>query len=367
MSCEISAARAVLAMVMVFCGAAVRVSAWRITVHEDGQLADDGERIGRVTVDRLNVRARPGISYEVVAKVVRDQELTIFSQQDEWLEIAPPPGTVAWCSAQYVDGTGRVTGENVRVRAGPGVVFSAYATLSKDDIVGLIGEPSGEWRQIAAPESARVWVHGQFVEPVVPPDAPPDDAEKAPETAADGAADGAGVPPEPGAIPKLRVDDIARIDSGEVPVGQAMKPVPPGNEDASAGAGAVAESAGGGQNVPLPPWLDDADSAAKTPGSVIIDPAFVDHGGAASSAPSAVAESRDGTLVSLKTRANDFATHALVRREGDKAYLICYVASSLLKLEEWENRRVRIHGKPVAYPGWRTDVMQATGIQLLNQ
>jgi len=333
----------------------------------DNPVEEPIEVTGKVSVDRLNVRARPGTSYEVVAKVVRDQELTVVGREGEWLEIIPPPRTAAWCSTRYVGVGGRISGDKVRVRSGPGVVFSVYAILPAGAVVETVGEAAGDWQQIVVPKDATVWVHGQFVDIV---EAPAESLEAVtgvgdetgPDTAdASASAETAEVAGE-GIIPKLNVQNISRIDAGETTVAEALAPVPEGGPD-SAGSPVVA----GGQ-LPLGEGGDGgADGNEGVPEAVMIDDSFIETAeeGAPPVPEGPQVEQREGTLVSLKTKANEFATHALVARDGDKAYLLCYVISDLLNLGEWENHSVRIFGRPVDYEGWRTDVLHATGIQLL--
>ncbi|MDT8389029.1 MAG: SH3 domain-containing protein [Lentisphaeria bacterium] len=346
----------------------------------------------RVTVERLNARARPGTSYEVVAKVTRDDILTVVGQQGEWLEILPPPGTAAWCSEKFIDAQGRVIGHNVRVRSGPGVVFSAYATLPEDAAVTLVGEPVGQWRQIEAPPDATVWIHGQFVEPVTPPAADTDAAGDTPASSSDEAEapDTAEAP-----IPKPPVSDGTAGDGEDTTAGESAKPLesltdsktdaetakagedtallppvimPPEGGDASGGTAPVVlspplpEGKTGTTIVSVEPPATEAVGTEAPDGDDV--PSLNDEP-TENEALKSQTRMREGTLMSLKSKATAFVSHALVRREGDNTYLLCYLISDAIDLTEWENRRVRIYGKPLDYPGWKTEALNATGIHLL--
>lgn len=340
----------------------------------------------RVTVDRLNVRARPGTSYEVVAKVNRDQRLTVVGEQDEWLEILPPAGTAAWCSSKFINDRNSVIGHNVRVRSGPGVVFSVFATLPEGASVTPVGAPVGQWQKIKVPAEATVWIHGQFVDPVESPPAAKTDAVSPPPVSDSDENEVEAPEPTKRPVPKLAVSDITTGDDEKT-----------GDEELIAPKAAVPDKVG--DTDLLPPiitqgnkGLDESDTTSitlsppleegKTGTSIIsVDQPMLETTGTklpdfgeVSPLKNDAAEkeglnnqkvTREGTVISLKSKATAFVTHALVRREGDKAYLLSYLISDVIDLNEWENRRVRLYGKPLDYPGWKTEALDTTGIQLL--
>ena len=82
---------------------------------------------GTVKATTLNVRARATLQREVIAQVKRGSEVTILEAVDGWLRIVPPAGTVAWIPARALNGS-TVTTKAI-VYAGPGMLFSAIATL----------------------------------------------------------------------------------------------------------------------------------------------------------------------------------------------------------------------------------------------
>ncbi len=118
---------------------------------------------GRVDADVLSVRARPGTNYEVVSKLQRGDVVEIVSEQDGWMEIFAPEDSRAWCARQFISDEGVITGNQVRVRAGPGLVFSPYYDLPEGAKVEMLGESRNGWQQILVPNEATVWIHGEFV------------------------------------------------------------------------------------------------------------------------------------------------------------------------------------------------------------
>ncbi len=121
------------------------------------------ERTGIVTVGVLNVRAKPGLRYEVIAQLHRGTRVTVVAVQDDWLSIRVPPDSQAWIAARFVRAGGVVTGDRVRVRSGAGLVFTPYALLAKGSRVHCLGAPHDGWQRIAPPADAVGWVHRRFV------------------------------------------------------------------------------------------------------------------------------------------------------------------------------------------------------------
>ena len=118
---------------------------------------------GRITASSLRVRAKAGTKYEVVAILKRDDEVKIFQSKEKWMEIQAPAKTAAWVAKRFVE-NGEITADNIRVRAGSGVVFSEIGRLSKGDKVKVLQTKADTWVKIEAQESFRVWVGSDYVE-----------------------------------------------------------------------------------------------------------------------------------------------------------------------------------------------------------
>ncbi len=71
-----------------------------VWVH--GQYVDvEGER-GVLTGDRVRVRVRPDVNAEQVHRLDKGAVVRVKSREGDWIKIAPPEGSVAWISAEYV-------------------------------------------------------------------------------------------------------------------------------------------------------------------------------------------------------------------------------------------------------------------------
>jgi len=148
--------------------------------------AEDGpeERVGTVTSNILNVRARPATHFEVVGQLKQGDKVTVVGEKDEWREIVAPPQTKAWIAARFIDSNGCISAERIRVHSGPGLVFTTFAQVDKGQKVTLVGTPLNGWQRIEAPPGATVWVSSAYVH-VPEPEPPP-----AEEVAADEAPKG---------------------------------------------------------------------------------------------------------------------------------------------------------------------------------
>jgi uncharacterized protein YgiM (DUF1202 family) len=60
-----------------------------------------GDR-GVVNGDKVRVRVRPELTGEVVNQVNKGARVKVKGRKGDWLKIAPPKGTVAWVSTEYV-------------------------------------------------------------------------------------------------------------------------------------------------------------------------------------------------------------------------------------------------------------------------
>lgn len=118
--------------------------------------------VGRVTANRLNVRARPGKRYEVVGQLRRNKTVRIVDKKGEWLGIIAPSDTAAWLPVDAVR-DGRITARQVPVYSGPGAVYSSYAILVKGDRVEKIRIQADKWLKIRPPADAVVWVSRDYV------------------------------------------------------------------------------------------------------------------------------------------------------------------------------------------------------------
>ena len=125
----------------------------------------------RVTADRVNLRARPQLeNSEVLAQAAFHDVLQAdaLPADAEWIAVLPPDGVHLWISQDLVQQPENlIKAQRVNVRAGPSISYNVVDTIERGTAVAPLEELSG-WLKIAPPASTRVYIHRDFVEAVSP-------------------------------------------------------------------------------------------------------------------------------------------------------------------------------------------------------
>ena len=116
----------------------------------------------RVLKDDVNLRARPIMTAEVVGQVATGDLLVVRVVEPEWVEVVPPTNVDVWVHSELVK-DGAITSDRTKVRSGPGINYNSVGQLSKQDRVEVRGV-KGEWVRIAPPPSSSLWVSRTLVE-----------------------------------------------------------------------------------------------------------------------------------------------------------------------------------------------------------
>jgi SH3-like domain-containing protein len=130
-----------------------------------GAMTEAGQ-IARVLADRVNLRARPVTSSEVVGQVSEGETLEVVSIDDQWAEIIPPPRIDAWVASEFVV-DGQVVVSKLNARSGAGINYNVIGTFAKNDRVTRRGS-FGEWLKVAPPSDARLYVSREFLDLMAP-------------------------------------------------------------------------------------------------------------------------------------------------------------------------------------------------------
>lgn len=395
------------------------------SVHAQGDANHDAfPRQGTVTADTLNVRARPGLFYEVIAKLAAQQQIQVLGRHEDWLRIPVPADAEAWVAVQFLGDGNRMTGDGVRVRAGAGVAFTPYHTLDEGAIVQRAGEERNGWVRIAPPADAGAWVSGQFVELAPPPVEAKASVAEDDETAP---AEGDGVAAAPGEADAVAgPDDDASHAEAETPkereVIAATDLKPPQRAQATSGEGPVdlrerirrqgSPEARGVEMLPpirLPEEADHVDpreavyttpfvtvrqapekkqetvSAGErgvenppTEASEGVDeqrraPDAADDAPEAGRGDSQVTEREQavppvpaafrvsGLVVSLGERANQAASHVLLKSESGRMVPVAYLKGHSVDLSEWEGRSLHVYGQRIPC-NWSRPLVAVKGV-----
>lgn len=113
--------------------------------------------------DRVNLRNANTIESDVVTQANYGQKLQAITLDDEWVEVLPPEGLVAWVYSPLLFEDKEVRAPELNVRSGPGTQFIILGGLKRGDPVTVL-ESLEEWRKIEAPPSITLWISRDFVQ-----------------------------------------------------------------------------------------------------------------------------------------------------------------------------------------------------------
>lgn len=333
-------------------------------------------RTGTVTATKLNIRARPGLFFEVIGTLKEGSPITILEENDGWYRIQVPEEAEAWVSARYLDENDKITGDDVRVRSGAGVAFTPYHSLKEGDTVQPLGQESNGWVRIAVPEEATAWASAEYVRaraPVVPtedvpvPDetetarrteAPPEEPDEEPDEEPAATTEAPATPTETPAPPSPREDTPPTDESPRVATttDEDAPAQPSPSEDAG-----TANTSTTVRVVPraMPPATPSgADPEAETPPEEP-QPSTLDVVGLEDADD--VAVRLTGLLVSLGKHANEAASHVLLGKRDGQYHPTAYLQSETLDLTEWEGLRLHVYGQDVPCH-WSRPLLKTLGV-----
>ena len=119
-----------------------------------------------VTGDNVNLRAAPLADSEVVFQASRGDVLVTDSLEGEWIGVVPPHAVDLWVYGELVK-DGVVAVPKLRVRAGRGINYRPVGVLAKGARVEVRGEEQ-DWLKIAPPPGSVLWVSSDYVQRQTP-------------------------------------------------------------------------------------------------------------------------------------------------------------------------------------------------------
>lgn len=121
------------------------------------------ELVARVRSDRVNLRARPDTSAEVIVQANAGDRFTVVSTQADWVAIVPPESVDFWAHRDFVkDGVSTVN--KLNLRAGPGINYSIVGSVESGVKLDVRGQ-FGEWMKVA-PSNGVLWISRELVDVV---------------------------------------------------------------------------------------------------------------------------------------------------------------------------------------------------------
>lgn len=126
----------------------------------------EGNKIGTVNGDSLNVRQAPDTSAKIVTKLLKGTEVKVVEASGDWYKISYKE-VVGWVFGQYLSvkdvaiGTGTVSGDNVNIRSNPDTTSEIVTKLNKGQKLSYFAR-SGDWYRVQLPDGKFGWIYKEF-------------------------------------------------------------------------------------------------------------------------------------------------------------------------------------------------------------
>lgn len=188
----------------------------------------------KVVGQRVNLRAKAELQAEVVGQIADGEFLNARSFQDDWVEVVPPDSVDLWVHREFIKDN-QVMAPKLYVRGGPGINYTVVGTLMRGDTITAKGD-FGEWIKIVPPAVCSLWVNRSYVQVLQPEKArqipdqklPADQSGKAARQVAESADEAPDIytPPVVAVVPKAPVvQPVQRQAATNVPSDLALIPL----------------------------------------------------------------------------------------------------------------------------------------------
>lgn len=126
-----------------------------------------------INSDLINVREGPGLSYKVVSKVKKGDQLKLLKEEGDWLYVQVSPGKTGWVANWLVtkninptitsgnSTNATVSTNGLRLRSGPGTSYSVVTTLTTGEQVTIF-QTDGDWVKVDT-KNGQGWVAREFL------------------------------------------------------------------------------------------------------------------------------------------------------------------------------------------------------------
>ncbi len=101
-------------------------------------------RKGRVIPNSLNIRAGAGTNQPIVGSLKKNNEVNILEERNGWFNIAPNQWVAAHFISEIILKKGKVNASRLNVRQGPGINFEVVGSINRNDTV-IIEQEEGNW------------------------------------------------------------------------------------------------------------------------------------------------------------------------------------------------------------------------------
>lgn len=137
-----------------------------LTTNSFSEAEEKFPYIGIITADAVNIRSGANPNFEILCKLNKGSFITIAGRSLDWYKIKLPKEAYCYVNSDYIEvkdiATGIIKADRVNIRAREGQNYNILAQINKGDKVELI-EKVGDWYKIEPTENCFGWVHSDFV------------------------------------------------------------------------------------------------------------------------------------------------------------------------------------------------------------
>ncbi len=130
------------------------------------------ETAGRVTGDKVQVRAGPGTRHAVLLQVNRGDLLVVLGREGQWCRVLVPGGFACFVHRSLVqvedEAEPVISASRVRLRVSAGKeVLPLETVLDRGQVVEILVR-EGDWLKIIAPPATHLYIYADYVEELGP-------------------------------------------------------------------------------------------------------------------------------------------------------------------------------------------------------
>ena len=300
---------------------------------------------GTITVQRLNIRVKPGNS-AVVGAFKKGDKITVQEVKNGWCRIALPKDASVWVASKFVK-DGKVI-KSVNLRSGPGLNYGSFGIVEVGQTVTILDNKNKDWLKIEPLPNISGWVAAQHVKLEK-------GAAAATETTAPTGA--AGAVPAGGQEILNGIDAAGTKEAAKEPAKVAEATPDKAKETAKEPAKAAEATPDKTKEVAAADKQQTVTLPEENTEELEKQLPFVDE--------PAEDVSFEGILVALNP-GSVVVTHALSIYEKGQYKPVCFLYSHSDELAKYLEQRVKITGKKRWIKLWKTPVVKVMSITPLN-
>jgi SH3-like domain-containing protein len=122
--------------------------------------------LGEIQKDNVNVRAGQSQGFEKLGQLNTGEQVVVLGRDYSWYQIRLPEQCACYISANFVtmlgEGLGKVSGNRVNIRARPNLKSVIIGQANKNDLLRVLESKDG-WYKIAPSGDLHGWVVADFI------------------------------------------------------------------------------------------------------------------------------------------------------------------------------------------------------------